>query len=366
MRSVFYKHRVYVHDRKLHRLRAGRILAIMAAVSFMCGSAGVAGFAQAKKLNLLLYKAKGKPYVIAGGSAVVASVAVPNATIAAATTNQQSNTAQAVSAPAYLPCHQQSLSPADPLKTSTNLQLSKLEEYYSICDKSAITTLMTFSGLPRTIAEADEQAADMAQTFKDFSLAGVTPLVIVEPAYSDQKIDLVALQGGSFDTAFSHYLSKLRLLGVNDSMVGTWVFFPEPNIPEWSTLDPTVFKDNTRRFGGIFKTYFKTAKLSILLDSMTYTENNYNGAGQYKSLIPFVDGLPSGLVDSIGYQGFPWSAPSDSGGESNLDAAVFLKSSFAIEAAQKLGVKNIWFNSGTFGTYYANDKSKLVIINYPV
>ncbi len=269
------------------------------------------------------------------------------------------------SAPQVLPAEvandcKQPNNDATALTASSNPQIRKLAEYSQVCSASPIKSSFIFSSIPRTNKEADDLANDISGSLAGFATAGLSPYVIVEPQFGNEKIDLAGLQNSNLGSVFEYYLNQLKSKGITDSEAGTWVLFPEPNIPEWTSVDPGVFKTNFTNFGTLFKEYFKTAKLGVMLDSMSYATNSYSGDRGYASLLPYVNGLPAGLVDSLGYQGFPWLPPADSNQSSSVNAADFLRPALAIEAASTLGIKDVWLNTGTFGSYYTSEPSKTV------
>mgnify|MGYP006928500426 CR=1 FL=1 len=182
---------------------------------------------------------------------------------------------------------------------------------------------------------------------------------MVEPQYNGQKTDLVAFSSSTVGGVFDYFLSQIKIRGVTDAQAGTWVMLPEPNVPEWSTLDPTLFTANFTALGRMFKGYFPSARLGILLDSTTYTQNSYASSGTRSSLVPYLNDVPADLVDVFILQGFPWTPPAGQDG-AVLDAAIYLKSSLATEAATALGVKDVWLYTGAYSTIYVNDPSKIV------
>lgn len=246
---------------------------------------------------------------------------------------------------------------------STDPVVQKLVQYKDVCGPTHIKKVSFFSGMPRTTSEADSLAYDVAQSLKSLIAAGVQPLVFVEPMYGDSKLDLTVVQTGAYDSVFAYYLQALARNGITNTNIGTWVFFPEPNIPEWTSIDPAVYVSNVTRYTTMLKSIFTAAKVSLLLDSTSYESNSYDSTGKQVSLLPYVKGIPLGLVDSLGLQGFPWAAPHNSNDTSLIDANVFLPYAIAAEVANYLQVKNVWFNSGTYSVYYANNAAQKVTVS---
>ena len=109
------------------------------------------------------------------------------------------------------------------------------------------------------------------------------------------------------------------------------------------------------------KSNFPNAKGSILLNSATYDNDDQDWAyGEYISLAPYVSDIDKSLVDSFGLQGFPWLPERNSPSDGLTDPSEYLRYLLAVEAAESLGVKEIWFNTGTFGGKYTMDSEKKI------
>jgi hypothetical protein len=143
-------------------------------------------------------------------------------------------------------------------------------------------------------------------------------------------------------------------------MMGMWVMFPEGNIPVWNNVDPATFAANVTKTVKFQKKHFPSSGATILLDSQTYPSGTSWSGGSYKSLLPYVKSIPSGLIDSFGLQGFPWSPPKGQEG-ALFDPNIYLQVDLAAEAARKLGANNIWLNTGTFGRAYAGTANEVKV-----
>ena len=97
-----------------------------------------------------------------------------------------------------------------------------------------------------------------------------------------------------------------------------------------------------------------------MLDSETYPTINSWSDGAYVSLLPYVQGIPKGLLDSFGLQGFPWAGPANSTDDPIYNPKVYLRTDLAAAAAHTLGVNNIWFNTGTFHQMYTNNAAQTI------
>jgi len=252
------------------------------------------------------------------------------------------------------------------IDASTEPHLQKLAEYQRVCGSLVTTTLMVFTGIPKDATSAEASAEKMAGMLAEFSAFRIQPIVMVDPGIGQDSIDFSAFKKGLYDPFLQIYFSTLKEKGIRDSVMGTWVPFPEANLPNWnhSNVAPSDFSILVNRYLGALKKEFPEAKGSILLNSSTYEHDGFDWTeGEYVSLVPYVSGIKNGLIDSFGIQGFPWMPPAESGRFGVLDAREYLNAHLAMEAADALGVKNIWFNTGTFSRKYTLDEDKTITVD---
>lgn len=252
------------------------------------------------------------------------------------------------------------------LGSASDLRLAKLAEYETICNSQFADKMMIFTNMPKDDDEAREAAQKMAKTLKEFEQHQLVPLVIVEPQTSWGLIDFDEYKTGFYDPWITTYFKELKKAGVTNKNIGYWVPFPEANLPYWNRKNatPADFAIIVNKYLKIGKAEFKDMHGSVLLNSATYESDDFDWErGDYTSLVPYVEGLDKSLISSFGLQGFPWSPPANRNGNGIYDAREFLNADLAIEAAKKIGVNEIWFNSGTFATKYAQDDSRKVNIS---
>jgi hypothetical protein len=240
--------------------------------------------------------------------------------------------------------------------------LAQLQRYQDVCKSYVTNSLMIFTSFPTDTAGAATDSAAIAKKLQTLHQAGVRPIVIAEPYVGDQAMSYRAFMAGTYDSALAEYFKGLRAAGIADDMMGTWVPFPESNTPNWNNKDtePSDFALCVNRYLSALKKEFPNAKGSILLNATTYEPDDvgYNN-GDYLSLVPYLQGLDRSLVTSMGIQGFPWVSNAKAAERREIfRAAEFLQPDFAIAAAQELRTRDIWFNTGSFATKYANDPSK--------
>lgn len=220
-------------------------------------------------------------------------------------------------------------------------QLSLLKQYEK---KAGVTPkMMEFIGFPQNNLDARIQAEQMAGTLRAWSAQHVRPLVIMEPTFNggNTNMSLHKFRKGEYDGALATYFSTLRDLGVTDHEMGTWVPFPEPNLPQWANgvTNAKLFIDNTTRVAHAIKKEFPGAPVSVMLDSQTCDPGWANCAtNDVHRLTEYLHFEPH-LISSFGLQGFSW--------DNHDNPATYLSGQTAVACAQELGVNHVWFNTGT-------------------
>jgi len=252
-----------------------------------------------------------------------------------------------------------------PLKLAAggDQNLNRLRDYQTVCQSFVTSKLMVFTTFSDSPAAAQADAASMAAKLKLFKQSGVTPFVMAEPYISSGAMSYRAYLAGDYDAAMTQYFQQLKNDGVTDSMMGTWVPFPESNVPGWNNMgtEPHDYALCVNKYLSLLKQYFPGAKGSILLSATTYEPDDTNWEnGNYISLSPYVDALDRNLVTSVGIEGFPWMSNAKQAPHTIFNAAEFLQPDLAIGMAQVLRTRDIWINTGTFDGKYTNDASKTV------
>lgn len=249
---------------------------------------------------------------------------------------------------------------------SDDKHLQALIEYQERCGSFATDTLMFFTDFPYDLTSADEKSTLVARKLNEFSSNRIKPLVIIEPYVGDKEMEYRDFLNGKYDVSLEQYFALLKSKGVTESMMGTWVPFPESNTPNWANKDtePNDFSLVVNKYLRIMKKYFPQAEASILLSAITYEPTDINWEnGDYISLDPYTSNLDRNLINSIGIQGFPW-VPSATKSKipSILRATEFLQPDIAISAAQELRTRDIWINTGSFYAKYTTDPSERVFL----
>ncbi|HET8883950.1 MAG TPA: hypothetical protein VFM68_00585 [Candidatus Saccharimonadales bacterium] len=249
------------------------------------------------------------------------------------------------------------------LVTARSSYLKKLAQYERVCGSRVTPQISFFVATPATIQEARGYAANVAVQLHEFAAHGIAPLVFIEPTTSTGLVDMSEYQAGGYDEVLDTYFASIKAAGITDTMMGTWVPFPEGNMPVWTSLNPKDFSASVIKTVSYQKKHFPDSKASILLDTLTYPSVDSWNDGRAVSLAPYVRDIPNGLIDSFGLQGFPWAPPANQSGTAVVDPQQYLRVGLAAEAAKILGVQDIWLNTGTFGTKYADKSTQQVSIS---
>lgn len=250
------------------------------------------------------------------------------------------------------------------LRGANTPSLQTLSVYQTACHSLATDTMMIFTSMPSNQQQAEEYAKTDAQTLKEFAKYGVRPVVIAEPSdKSGTNLDYALFANGSYNDVIATYFATLKNQGITDEQLGVWNPFPEANLPYWNDNKPEYFAPAVNNYLGILKQTFPSAHTSIMLNSATYSTNDFDWAnGEYDSLVPFVKGITPGLIEYAGIQGFPWMSPQGGKG-AIVNAAEFLAPDLLKEMADALGTKKVWFNTGTFGAKYTLDPAQTVTMS---
>ncbi len=235
-------------------------------------------------------------------------------------------------------------------------QLRKLAEYESLCAGAVAERMMLFTNTPQTTSESISYANDLAISLREYATFGISPIVIMEPVGSSGFVDFSEYLSGAYDVTLDTYFATLKAQGITDAVMGMWVPFPESNIPEWNNVNADQVAACITKTTQFQKKYFPGSKTSVLFDSKSYPSASSWEGGAYLSLAPYVKNIPKGLIDSFGLQGYPWP---DS--DPDYNAAHFLNPDLVRDAANLLGVREVWLSTGTFseGTAWDGLRYKL-------
>ena len=189
---------------------------------------------------------------------------------------------------------------------------------------------------------------------------------MAEPTnYADGvNISFSQFAAGQYTPWVNDYFEDLRADGVTSQEIGIWNPFPEANLPYWNNNQPRYFAPCMNVYISALHKYFPTAQTSVLLNAASYQTTDFNWQnGNYVSQLPYLKGITPGSINYAGLEGFPWVPPQGQTTTPILNAAAFLNSSIISEAADYLGTKDIWLNTGTFFEKYALDPTEIAYLS---
>ncbi len=241
---------------------------------------------------------------------------------------------------------------------TSNPMLKQLSKYQDICGSKVADKVMVFTQIPSNSKSAQSLAVEIAATLKEFSIYGITPLVIAEPTDGSVEISFTDFAKGNYNQVLDQYFAAIKQAGVTDQQMGIWVPFPEANIPVWNSVgsSPSDFGFLINNYSTSLKKYFPTTGVTILMNYVSfepsdkgYTKPKNNNFDEY------LQNIKPGMVNSFGMQGFPWVDSNRASNNSVSDPQIFLQPAKATRAASQLGVNTIWFNTGTVSSKYTQN-----------
>ncbi|MGL4758807.1 MAG: hypothetical protein ACRCXZ_05700 [Patescibacteria group bacterium] len=251
------------------------------------------------------------------------------------------------------------IQPKSNINSPISPYLQKINQYQTSDFK--FSNLMIFVGIPQSNEQAISEAKRVATLLKAIQQANLQAIVIAEPG----ELSFAEFAKGTHTPVLTKFFAELKANGIDNSNIGLWVPFPEPNIPAWNNggTPPETFGLCFNQFVLTMRFYFPGVKGSILLNTKTYQpEDKEYTQGAYSSLIPFVRKIDKDLLYSAGVQGFPWIGPKDKDWGYDKLATKFLPSEMTVELIKYLGIKNVWFNTGSINQKYTNNPNSLVTI----
>jgi hypothetical protein len=248
------------------------------------------------------------------------------------------------------------------LNGSSSSQIRALEHYQNTLGMYVSDTVMTFAQIPDNSGQGAGLGVDMSNRLKEYARYKVTPIMIAEATTT-----LANFGSKDFFAGVDTYFATMKAQGVTDNMLGVWIPFPEANMPMAPTrIEPALFATLTNSYMSILRKYFPNAQTGLLLDSKTYDRGDDEFiTGKTVSLSPYLSGITKGSVNVYMMQGFPWLSPSNPARDL-IDPNVIFPVTQANEAANILGVNQLWFNTGIMSaqtngrTYSALEQGKFL------
>lgn len=233
--------------------------------------------------------------------------------------------------------------------SNPNSRIQSINYYKRLNSNLKVKKGMVFINMPSNQQGIDDATSYLASLFKSFQTNKIEPLIVVEPSNENGPISFDSIANGEYNNNFDLFFNSLANKYDSTKLNTTWVPFPEPNIPNtWNNnnFDVRSFGYMFNNFSRIQKSNLSNSKSTILLNNKTYDSNDINWSnGEYKSFTGYIENIDKGLIDSFGIQGFAWNYSNPTWSLKN--AKTIIQSSLLTEAAQTLGLKSIWANTGT-------------------
>ena len=208
--------------------------------------------------------------------------------------------------------------------------------------------------MPQSQAAIEGTSYYMANIMNEYAKYGITPIFIFEPTGDDgAQLDLGRLRNGDYSANMERLFSMIKNdRNVTEDKLGLMVPYPEINTPAFNRANfvPENLPTMVNIFFDSIKKSYPNVKGGLLLDAKSYDVDKSWGQGVARSFAPYIRGIKPGYIQTFGLQGFPWA--SNDASVKVYDPTVFLPTSITEEAANILGTKNIWFNTGTMKKQY--------------
>lgn len=208
--------------------------------------------------------------------------------------------------------------------------------------------------MPQSAAGIDGASYYMANIMNEYAKYGITPIFVFEPTGDNgAQLDLGKLKNGDYSANMELLFSKIKNdRKVTEDKLGLMVPYPEINTPAFNRANfvPENLPTMVNIFFDSIKKSYPNVKGGLLLDAKSYDVDKSWGQGVARSFAPYITGIKPGYIQTFGLQGFPWA--SNDASVKVYDPTVFLPTGITAEAANILGTKNIWFNTGTMKRQY--------------
>ena len=208
--------------------------------------------------------------------------------------------------------------------------------------------------MPQSAAAIEGTSYYMANIMNEYAKYGITPIFIFEPTGDNGiQLDLGKLKNGDYSANMELLFSMIKNdRKVTEDKLGLMVPYPEINTPAFNRANfvPENLPTMVNIFFDSIKKSYPNVKGGLLLDTKSYDVDKSWGQGVARSFAPYITGIKPGYIQTFGLQGFPWA--SNDASVKVYDPTVFLPTGITAEAANILGTKNIWFNTGTMKKQY--------------
>lgn len=210
--------------------------------------------------------------------------------------------------------------------------------------------------MPQSRASIEGASYYMANIMNEYAKYGITPIFIFEPFGDNGQLDLGRLKNGEYSANMELLFSMIKNdRKVSEDKLGIMVPYPEINTPAFNRANfvPENLPTMVNVFFDSIKKSYPNVRGGLLLDAKSYDVDKSWGQGSAKSFAPYITGIKPNTIEIFGLQGFPWA--SNDASIKVYDPVAFLPIGITEEAANILGIKKIWFNTGTMKKQYPNN-----------
>jgi hypothetical protein len=243
--------------------------------------------------------------------------------------------------------------------------IRKLGEFDGKCKSQVQAQLSYQTIIPTDNNTATQFATKTASALSEYAQYGINPWVFVNLTSTWDQTNTTNLINGGYDSYLDIFFKQLKALGIEENKLGTWVIFPLPNLPFYANkyISPDEFTKIVNVYIVSITKYYPKAKISIKLSSSTYESTPFSWSeGEYVNLVPYVQNIAPGKLESIGFEAYPWLPAGNESGQPILNPKEYLNTRLVTEAANAYGTKNIWFSTGTYAARYTNDPNQIVFM----
>ncbi len=252
------------------------------------------------------------------------------------------------------------------LLTSQLKEIRTLAEIDSVCNSLSVSDLSIRTYIPIDSLSAKNLPISLANTLIEFHKFGINPRVHFTLNQNLSKTQLDTLIKTGNKDILTTYFSTLQSLGIDETNIGTWIPYPEPNLPHWANTNiaGSDFSKLITSFDEVFSKSFPNTKYELLFSSSTYDTPTFSWSqGEYVPLDSYLQNLTAEHISSIGISGYPWlPKASQKRPESTLDAQEYITETILDRAYQITGVTSFTIYTGTFASKYTGDSEDAVIV----
>jgi hypothetical protein len=252
------------------------------------------------------------------------------------------------------------------LLTSTLKEVRNLSAFDQACNSESSKFLVIKTVMPTDDTSAKNLPIQVANTLLELNKYNIKPYVLVNISENTSPEVISELLKNGNQTNLETYFNTLKSLGVTSETIGTWIPYPEANLPTWnnSNLTPESYTYLVNSFITTINKTYPEAKIEVLLSSATYDTKDFSWAeGEYVPLDKYINALNLEKIDSIGISGYPWVAKATVNESTELlDPYEYLSQNIIENIASARSIKKFTLYTGTFASKYGNTPEETIQI----